>query len=175
MTEKGVIGTPKADSKRCRLGWPISVLELSLRCTYVLKAPCLPAKFAVKSIKSGMLSGRAASPTRSKSSSKSPTFSFSGGWTNWKSLEELKANREKKPMQKRFFPEGKDSKKRPYQDLPLEPLQELRPPRDVHGGQRARLPFPAHSGRQRTRPTPSTWRTRASPSPRPRCWPRSWT
>src|SRR6476660_5226928 len=31
--------------------------------------------------------------------------------------EELKANREKKPMQKRFFPEGKDSKKRPYQDF----------------------------------------------------------
>src|SRR5262250_133014 len=30
--------------------------------------------------------------------------------------EELKANREKKPMQKRFFPEGKDSKKRPYKD-----------------------------------------------------------
>src|SRR5437773_212739 len=29
--------------------------------------------------------------------------------------EELKANREKKPMQKRFFPEGKDSKKRSYQ------------------------------------------------------------
>src|SRR5258708_6511641 len=31
--------------------------------------------------------------------------------------EELKANREKKPMQNRFFPEGKDSKNRPYQDF----------------------------------------------------------
>src|ERR1700680_3940095 len=30
--------------------------------------------------------------------------------------EELKANRERKPMQKRFFPDGKDSKKRPFQD-----------------------------------------------------------
>src|SRR5579864_9105790 len=30
--------------------------------------------------------------------------------------EELKANREKKPMQKRFFPEGKDNKKRSFQD-----------------------------------------------------------
>jgi len=30
--------------------------------------------------------------------------------------EELKANREKKPMQKRFFPEGKDGKKRSFQD-----------------------------------------------------------
>lgn len=31
--------------------------------------------------------------------------------------EELKANREKKAIQKRFFPEGKDSKKRSYQDF----------------------------------------------------------
>src|SRR6202142_1421686 len=31
--------------------------------------------------------------------------------------EELKANREKKPMQKRFFPEGRDNKKRSYQDF----------------------------------------------------------
>ena len=30
--------------------------------------------------------------------------------------EELKANREKKPMQKRFLPAGKDSKKRSFQD-----------------------------------------------------------
>jgi hypothetical protein len=30
--------------------------------------------------------------------------------------EELKANREKKPMQKRFYPEGKDNKKRSFQD-----------------------------------------------------------
>src|SRR2546428_1720769 len=30
--------------------------------------------------------------------------------------EELKANQTKKPMQKRFFPEGKDGKKRRYQD-----------------------------------------------------------
>jgi type I restriction enzyme M protein len=30
--------------------------------------------------------------------------------------EELKANREKKPTQKRFFPEGKDNKKRSFQD-----------------------------------------------------------
>lgn len=32
-------------------------------------------------------------------------------------LEENKANRTKKPMQRRFFPEGKDDKKRPYDDL----------------------------------------------------------
>ena len=31
--------------------------------------------------------------------------------------EELKANVEKKPVQARFFPQGKDGKKRPYQDF----------------------------------------------------------
>jgi type I restriction enzyme M protein len=31
--------------------------------------------------------------------------------------EELKPNREKKPMQKRFFPEGKDKNKHSYQDF----------------------------------------------------------
>jgi type I restriction enzyme M protein len=31
--------------------------------------------------------------------------------------EELKANRERKPMQRRFFPEGKDDKQRSYQDF----------------------------------------------------------
>ncbi len=32
-------------------------------------------------------------------------------------LEENKANRTKKPMERRVFPEGKDPKKRPYEDL----------------------------------------------------------
>src|SRR5580700_3092789 len=31
--------------------------------------------------------------------------------------EELKANRAKKTMEKRFFPAGKDERKRPYQDF----------------------------------------------------------
>src|SRR5690349_11962461 len=31
--------------------------------------------------------------------------------------QELKANRERKPIEKRFFPVGKDNKKRPYQDF----------------------------------------------------------
>src|SRR5246127_5351187 len=31
--------------------------------------------------------------------------------------QELKANREKKPIEQRFFPEAKDSRKRPYQDF----------------------------------------------------------
>src|SRR6266849_249310 len=42
--------------------------------------------------------------------------------------EELKANREKKPMQKRFFPEGKDSKKRPYQDFRWNRFKNFEPP-----------------------------------------------
>jgi type I restriction enzyme M protein len=32
-------------------------------------------------------------------------------------LEELKANRTKKPIERRIFPEGKDSRGRPYADL----------------------------------------------------------
>ena len=32
-------------------------------------------------------------------------------------LEENKANRTNKPMERRTFPEGKDPKKRPYEDL----------------------------------------------------------
>src|SRR6202035_3244544 len=39
--------------------------------------------------------------------------------------EELKANREKKPMGKRFFPQGKDSKKRSYQDFRWNRLKNL--------------------------------------------------
>src|SRR5579859_3586931 len=45
--------------------------------------------------------------------------------------EELKANREKKPMQKRFFPEGKDSKKRSYQDFRWTRFQNF-DPRDMY-------------------------------------------
>jgi type I restriction enzyme M protein len=63
-----------------------------------------------------MLSGRAVSPTRSKLLSRSPTYSFLKRLDEQEIAEELKANREKKPMQKRFFPEGKDSKKRSFQD-----------------------------------------------------------
>src|SRR5438477_4280766 len=48
--------------------------------------PVLQAKFVVKSIKSGTPSGQAASPIRSKSLSKSPTFSFSSAWTSRKLL-----------------------------------------------------------------------------------------
>src|SRR6202140_5467830 len=45
--------------------------------------------------------------------------------------EELKANREKKPMQKRFFPEGKDSKKRSFQDSRWNRLKNT-DPRDMY-------------------------------------------
>src|ERR1035437_2278048 len=45
---------------------------------------CLLVKFAVKLIRSGMPSGRAEFPIRSKSLSRSPTFSFSSAWTSRK-------------------------------------------------------------------------------------------
>src|SRR5215469_6362601 len=45
--------------------------------------------------------------------------------------EELKANREKKPMQKRFFPEDKDNKKRPYQDFRWSRFKNFEP-RDMY-------------------------------------------
>src|SRR5436309_3535314 len=45
--------------------------------------------------------------------------------------EELKANREKKPMQKRFFPEGKDSKKRSFQDYRWNRFKNI-DPRDMY-------------------------------------------
>ena len=62
-----------------------------------------------------MLSGRVASPIRSKLLNKLP-ICFLKRLDEQETAEELKANREKKSMQKRFFPDGKDRKKRPYQD-----------------------------------------------------------
>ena len=106
-------------------------------------------KFAVKSIKSGMPSGRAESPTRSKSLSKSPTCSFSSGLDEQEIAEELKANREKKPMQKRFFPEGKDSKKRPYQDFRWNRFKNLDPREMYTVVSEHVFPLAADSGRQR--------------------------
>ena len=80
-------------------------------------ALCSPVKFAVRLIASGMRSSPAASPIRSKSLNRSPTFLFLKRLDELKTAEELKANREKKPMQKRFFSEGKDKNKRLYQDF----------------------------------------------------------
>src|SRR6266516_3068771 len=45
--------------------------------------------------------------------------------------EELKANQTKKPMQKRFFPEGKDSKKRRFQDYRWKNFKNFEP-RDMY-------------------------------------------
>src|SRR5436309_2887169 len=45
--------------------------------------------------------------------------------------EELKANQTKKPMQKRFFPEGKDGKKRRYQDYRWKNFKNFEP-RDMY-------------------------------------------
>src|SRR4029079_3229185 len=41
--------------------------------------------------------------------------------------EELKATRTKKPMERRVFPEGKDPKKRPYEDFRWSRFQHFAP------------------------------------------------
>jgi hypothetical protein len=46
-------------------------------------------------------------------------------------LEENKANRVKKPMERRIFPESTDAKGRAYERLPLVTLQAFRSRRDV--------------------------------------------
>jgi type I restriction enzyme M protein len=63
-----------------------------------------------------MSSGRVESPIRSKSLNRSHTL-FLKRLDELETAQELKANREKKPIEKRFFPESKDSKKRSYQDF----------------------------------------------------------
>jgi hypothetical protein len=98
-------------------------------------------------IKSGPAFDRAASPTPSKLLSKSPTSSLKR-LDEQEMVEDLKANREKKPIPKRFFPEGKDSPEAFFSGLPLEPLQKHRSARHICGGQRARHALAPHSGRQ---------------------------
>ena len=66
-------------------------------------------------------------------------------------LEENKADRLKKPMEGRVFPEGKDAKRPRLRGLPLVAVQGLRAGRDVHGGRRARLPVPAQRPRAAAR------------------------
>src|SRR5262249_10034118 len=62
--------------------------------------------------------------------------------------EELKANREKKPMQNRFFPEGKGQKEASLKRLSLPFLHAPRSPRDVRHHQRARFSVATHAGRR---------------------------
>ena len=64
-------------------------------------------------------------------------------------LEENKANRLKKPMERRIFPEGKDAKGRPYEDFRWSRFKNFAPREMYHGRQRARLPVPAHPRRRR--------------------------
>ena len=59
-------------------------------------------------------------------------------------LEENKANRLKKPMERRVFPEGKDAKGRSYEDFRWVAVQALHTGRNVHGSGGARLPLSAH-------------------------------
>ncbi|HMS83465.1 MAG TPA: type I restriction-modification system subunit M N-terminal domain-containing protein [Nitrospira sp.] len=52
-------------------------------------------------------------------------------------LEENKANRLKKPMERRVFPEGKDAEGPVLRGLPLVAFQALRAGRDVHPDRRS--------------------------------------
>ena len=88
--------------------------------------------------------------------------------------EELKANREKKPMQKRFFPEGKDKKKRSYQDFRWNRFKNF-DPRDMYIVVSEHVfPWLRTSGATGLL-TPNTWRERVLRSLRRRCSPKSWT
>jgi hypothetical protein len=74
--------------------------------------------------------------------------------------EELKANREKKPMQKRFFPEGKDSKKRSFQDSSAG-IASRRPIRAICTRWSASTSSPGSAlWAAMARPTLNTWRAR---------------
>src|SRR5579863_10583752 len=63
--------------------------------------------------------------------------------------EELKANRAKKPMERRIFPAGKDKQGMAYEQYRWFALQEHGGAGDVRGDQRARLSLAARSGRRR--------------------------
>jgi type I restriction enzyme M protein len=83
--------------------------------------------------------------------------------------EELKANREKRPMQKRFFPEGKDKKKRPYQDFRWSHFKNF-DPRDMYTVVSEHVfPWLRTLGGNGTTYSRGTWRARASPFLLPRC------
>lgn len=60
--------------------------------------------------------GQGGSPTRSRSSSRSPTCSLRR-LDELQNLEEHKARRTGGPVTRRIFPEGRDSRDRPYEGL----------------------------------------------------------
>ena len=60
-------------------------------------------------------------------------------------LEENKATRLKKPMERRIFPEGKDELGRPYEDLRWSRFKNFAPDEMFTVVDRARLPVPAHA------------------------------
>jgi type I restriction enzyme M protein len=88
--------------------------------------------------------------------------------------QELKTNREKKPMDKRFFPAGKDSKKRSYQDYRWNRFKNF-DPRDMYTVVSEHVfPWLRMLGGNGTTYS-KHMRARASPFPRLRCWLRLWT
>jgi type I restriction enzyme M protein len=88
--------------------------------------------------------------------------------------EGLKANREKKPMRKRFFPEGKDDKKRSFQDYRWNRFKNFEAREMYTVISEHVFPWLRTLGAM-GRPIPSTGRAHASPFPRLLCWPKSRT
>jgi type I restriction enzyme M protein len=90
-------------------------------------------------------------------------------------LEENKANRLKQPMEKRIFPKGKDKigDGLPYEQLRWSKFNGEGAPGELFKTvSEHAFPFLRSLGATGP-PTASTWPTRASPSRRRACWPRS--
>jgi hypothetical protein len=100
-------------------------------------------------IDSGMPSGPAASPTRSKSSSRSPTCSSCAGSTTCTRWRRTRPPGSSSRWSAASFPKGKDPKGRAYEDLRWSRFKNFAPAEMYDGRRRARLPVPAHAGRRR--------------------------
>jgi hypothetical protein len=74
----------------------------------VMFPTCSLANFARKSTPSGMPSGRAAFPIRSRSSNRSPTSCSCAGSTKRSCWRKAKPAGSAKPVERRIFPKGKD-------------------------------------------------------------------
>lgn len=88
-------------------------------------------------------------------------------------LEENKAARLKKPVERCIFPTGKDPKKRPYADLRWSRFKNFAPEEMFTVVSEHVFPFCGRS--VMALPTPSTWQTLASRFQRRHCSPKWWT
>ena len=113
------------------------------------RASCSPVNSKPGSTRSGTPSGRAASPTRSRSSSRSPTCSSSRRLDDLHTLEENKADPLKQADRAAHLP-GRQGRPRagPTSDLRWSRFKNFAPGEMFTRRRRARLPVPAHAGRR---------------------------